>query len=270
MRYPQSQDFRKLFLIRDTIDYVSHTGLSAAIISLDQEKAFDQVNHGFLQRVLERFNFGPHFRRWVTIAYTDIKFRVINNGWVSSAIALERGVRQGCLLSPLLYCLVVETLGQAIRNDKSIEGIQIPGARGEQSKVSQYADDTTLILANDFSINKAFNIITTFEHATGSCLYAQKTEVTLSMPRGSGTQRRSYRCPNMSTRESLKLFLTSCGTVKPNKLNALPAIFLSRKVASPSLTRPKKQEPLNSGGFPASVTRPVVLSGYILPGTGSA
>ena len=145
---PDRSIFENLFLIRDTIDYVNHKELSAALISLDQEKAFDRVSHGFLQWVLERFSFGPHFRRWVTIAYTDIKSCVTNNGWLSSPISLERGVRQGCPLSPLLYCLVVETLGQAIRCDSSIEGLPIPGSRGKQSKVSQYADDTTLILAN--------------------------------------------------------------------------------------------------------------------------
>ena len=42
--------------------------------------------------------------------------------------------------------------------------------------MSQYADDTTLILANDFSITRAFNIIKIFEHVTGSRLNSQKTE----------------------------------------------------------------------------------------------
>ena len=58
---PDRSIYENLFLLRDTIDYVKHKELSAAIISLDQEKAFDRVNHGFLQRVLTRFNFGPHF-----------------------------------------------------------------------------------------------------------------------------------------------------------------------------------------------------------------
>ena len=173
---PDRSIFENLFLIRDTIDYVKHKELSAALISLDEEKAFDQVNHGFLQRVLERFNFGPNFKRWVTIAYTDVKSCVTNNGWLSSAMSLERRVRQGCLLSPLLYFLVVETLGQAIHCDLSIEGISIPSSRGKQSKVSQYADYTTLILANDFSINKAFTAINIFQKATGSRLNTQKTE----------------------------------------------------------------------------------------------
>ena len=62
----------RIYFFSDTLDYVNHTQLSATLISLDQEKAFDCVNHGFLQHVLTHFNFGPHFRQWVNIAYTDI------------------------------------------------------------------------------------------------------------------------------------------------------------------------------------------------------
>ena len=173
---PGRSIFENLFLLRDTIDFVNHKQLPAAIISLDQEKAFDRVNHNFLQRVLERFNFGPDFRRWVKVIYTAISSMVINNGWLSSSFPLQRGVRQGCPLSPLLYCLVVETLGQAIRRDSSIKGIQIPGSNNKQCKVSQYADDTTLILANDYSITRAFNLINVFERGSGSKLNPKKTE----------------------------------------------------------------------------------------------
>ena len=124
---PGRSIFENLFLVQDTIDYVPHKEIAAAVISLNQEKAFDHVNHEFLQCVLERFHFGPTFRQWVPVLYHNIDSVVINNGWLSSAFVLQRGVQQGCPLSPLLYCLVAETLGQAIRRDPSIEGISLPG-----------------------------------------------------------------------------------------------------------------------------------------------
>ena len=173
---PYRSIYENLFLLWDTTDYVQHKHLSAAIISLDQEKAFDRVNHEFLHRAFSRFNFGPYFRCWVNVVYNNITSHVINNGWLSSPFRLERGVRQGCPLSPLLYCLVVETLGQVIRGDDTIEGIQIPGSNQQQSKVSQYADDTTLILANNYSITRCFHIVYIFEKGSGSRLNTMKTE----------------------------------------------------------------------------------------------
>ena len=107
--------------------------------------------------------------------YTDITSLVINNGWLFSPFPLQRGVRQGCPLSPLLYYLLVETLRQAIRRDPSIQGIQIPGSKNKQCEVSQFADDTTLVLANDYSITSAFNLIHIFEQGSGSRLNPKKT-----------------------------------------------------------------------------------------------
>ena len=73
---PYHSIYENLFLLRDTIDYVQHKHLLAAIISLDQEKAFDRLNHKLLHRVLTRFNFGPLFRRRVNVVYTDITSNV--------------------------------------------------------------------------------------------------------------------------------------------------------------------------------------------------
>ena len=57
-----------------------------------------------------------------------------------------------------------------------MEGIPIPGSSNKICEVSQYADDTTLILANDFSIIRAFSLIQTFERGSGSRLNPKKTE----------------------------------------------------------------------------------------------
>ena len=56
---------------------------------------------------------------------------------------IQRGVRQGCSLSPYLLVLSVEMLAKEIRKTRNINGILV---NDEEIKLSQYADDTTLIL----------------------------------------------------------------------------------------------------------------------------
>jgi hypothetical protein len=56
-----------LSFICDLIDYVERQDLPVALLSLDQEKAFDRVDWGFLLRILDRFNFGPSFCSWIKL-----------------------------------------------------------------------------------------------------------------------------------------------------------------------------------------------------------
>ena len=69
--------------LQDVVDYSTPEVVPAAMISFDQEKAFDQVEWSFLHSVLRRMNIGPVYRRWLTTLYIDISGRVIINGYVS-------------------------------------------------------------------------------------------------------------------------------------------------------------------------------------------
>ena len=122
--------------IQDIVNFCNSNALEGAILSLDQEKAFDRVDWGFMLRVLERMNFGPSFRAWVSLLYHNIFSRVLVNGHVSHGFGVTRGVRQGCPLSPLLYIIVAETIACAIKKDSNIDGFHL--MNGEYVKVFQY------------------------------------------------------------------------------------------------------------------------------------
>ena len=64
---------------------------------------------------------------------------------------MKCGVRQGCLLSPLLFIICIEILCLWIRNDKDVEGISIFNSN---SRLCLYADDVTMYLKNEKDIFK--------------------------------------------------------------------------------------------------------------------
>ena len=97
--------------IRDVVDYASLSGVPAAVISLDQEKAFDRMDCSFLRFTLVSMGFGPFFVKWVDLFYYNSPSSVNVDGYVSESFPLFRGVRQGCPLSPLLYGLSCRALG---------------------------------------------------------------------------------------------------------------------------------------------------------------
>jgi len=165
-----------LHVLRDILDYIDRTNETGILLSLDQEKAFDRVNRVFLLNLLECFGFGPSFIQWISTLYNGANMQIIVNGWLTDAVPLARGVRQGDSLSPLLYILCVETLACKVKECSEIEGFLLPGAKGAQYKVGQYADDTTSFVKSVRSLERLFHVIHLYEQGSGAKLNVSKTE----------------------------------------------------------------------------------------------
>ena len=153
--------------LRDVVDFCAFSGVPAALLSLDQEKAFDRVDWSFLRSTLYAFGFGQSFIGWVDLFYNNSCSAVNVNGYVSSCFSLSRGVRQGCPLSPLPYILVAEVLACNIRAHNSISGLRLPHAPVPLSCVSAYADDTTLVVTSTRAIMAVFDVFSLYERARG-------------------------------------------------------------------------------------------------------
>ena len=82
-------------------------------------------------------------------------------------------MRQGCLLSPLLFNIVLEVLAMVIREEKEIKGIQI----GKQEvKLSLFADDMILYIENPKdATGKLLELINEFDKVAGYKINAQKS-----------------------------------------------------------------------------------------------
>ena len=98
---------------------------------------------------------------------------IILNGEKLKAFPLRSGVKQGCLLSALLFNIVLEVLATAIREEKEIKGIQI---RKETVKLSLFADDMILYTENPKdSIRKLLELISEFRKVAGYKIITQKS-----------------------------------------------------------------------------------------------
>ncbi|PFX14836.1 Transposon TX1 uncharacterized 149 kDa protein [Stylophora pistillata] len=162
-------------LLRDVVSYAESSGTPVAILSLDQEKAFDRVDWGFMRSTLLAMGFGSSFVAWIDLFYTRVQSAVNVNGYLTPFFSLSRGVRQGCPLSSLLYVLVSEVLACSIRADPRIKGLSLPGCP-PLSPISQYADDTSLILTSDEGISAALDIYRCYELASGSRINLSKSK----------------------------------------------------------------------------------------------
>jgi hypothetical protein len=161
-------------LLQSILSHYAKNNKSACLIFLDFEKAFDRISHTFMHMVLKEMNFGPKFRNCIKTLYAGASANVRLNNCDSANFGIKSGVRQGCPVSPLLFALCAETLANSIRSDKLINGLTTPA--GRTIKISQYADDSTLLLKDHKSWERARYHITKFCKASCMSINEKKTE----------------------------------------------------------------------------------------------
>ena len=122
---------------------------------IDFEKAFDSISWKFLYQVLKNFGFGPDFIRWIELFNSNIKATVLQAGFLSEFINIERGCKQGDPIAPYLFIICAQILCTLINKNKAIKGVQVGS---EEYKITQFADDTTIILdGSERSLLSALN-----------------------------------------------------------------------------------------------------------------
>ena len=160
-------------LISDILNFTADQDIEGIGLFIDFEKAFDSLEWEYLFKALDTFQFGPDFKTWVKILYTNISSCIINNGFASEPFTLKRGVRQGCPLSGLLFISAAELLSCSIRANDHIKGIRVSN---KEIKLSQYADDTTSFCKDIESLGKLLELLDLFKDCSGLKLDQSKSE----------------------------------------------------------------------------------------------
>jgi hypothetical protein len=98
---------------------------------------------------------------------------IILNGEKLKPFPLKSRMRQGCLLSPLLFNIVLEFLARAVRQEEEIKGIQIGK---ETFKIFLFADDMILYFTDPKnSTPKLLDTINSYSKVAGYKINLQKS-----------------------------------------------------------------------------------------------
>ena len=98
--------YYSLIEIIEGIEECKRKNTRGALLSLDIRKAFDTLSHPFIEQVLNFFEFGNNFKKWVKILCTNRKACIIlEGGKTSRTFNLLRGNAQGDILSPFIFIL---------------------------------------------------------------------------------------------------------------------------------------------------------------------
>ena len=135
--------------IRKLLDIIATTedlDIPEILVSLDFQKAFDNVEYNVVYRIMEWFNFGPFILSMIKILFNKFSLYNYNNGYISEGFIPTKGLFQGNPVAPYLFIIVIEYLATRIRQNKKIKGVKI---REEEFLQVLFADDVGLLLDAD-------------------------------------------------------------------------------------------------------------------------
>ena len=126
--------------------YCTHTGTTGFLVFADQDNAYPRVRWEYLFQVMRTMNIPQSFIDIVCLMYdnNELKFK-INGRTDAHTCSPTNSLAQGCPLSPLLFLIVAEGLKISLDMQREFTGIRIGG---KYYKLSQFADDTTLVLGD--------------------------------------------------------------------------------------------------------------------------
>ena len=119
---------------------------SIFITALDFKNAFGSVPHNLIIDCLKKKGFPEQFTEIIKNVYTGATTNILTSKFTSRDICINRGTKQGCPVSPLLFNLCLEPLFKAINVINAADGYTVV-QNGDVAKFSimAYADDILLI-----------------------------------------------------------------------------------------------------------------------------
>lgn len=142
---------------------------------IDYRKAFDTVDRNVLFQILERQGVSSKFLKILKAVYKVVNVVVRCGKDLTNKIYCPLGVKQGCLLSPLLFSLLITEVAKKVA-EKGRAGYQFsPGTSQIFSLL--FADDIVLISTTPIGLQNQLNSLKSASEEIGLSVNLDKTKI---------------------------------------------------------------------------------------------
>ena len=143
------------------------------LLFVDFERAFDTLCHNRMWTILENYGIPTKMLNLIQDLYRNATCRVVHNGELGSEINVGAGVKQGCILSPLLFTVVLDWVMK--KATKKAHGIQwTMSARLEDL---DFADDLCLLAQKEADMRVKLSQLIHYAGQVGLKINAAKTKL---------------------------------------------------------------------------------------------
>ncbi|CAH8549680.1 unnamed protein product [Schistosoma guineensis] len=141
---------------------------------IDYEKAFDSVDRRTLWKLLRHYGIPEKIVNIIRNSYDGLQCKVVHGGQLTDAFQVRTGVRQGCLLSPFLFLLVVDWIMKTSTSEGK-HGIQWTAQN--QLDDLDFADDLALLSRTHEQMQMKTASVAAVSASVGLSIHKGKTKV---------------------------------------------------------------------------------------------
>ncbi len=200
---PESQcGFRKdrstsdmIFVLRQLQEKAREQNKDLFIAFIDQAKAFDTIDRQVLWVILEKFGVPPRFLDILQQFHVGMQARVIVGTSQSPSFPVQVGVKQGCVLAPVIFNLFLAAVTLLSRNSLSPdEGVclqfRLDGNLFNLRRLQaitktttitihelQYADDCAFLAHSPTAMQHTLDVVCAVYQACGLQVNIQNTDI---------------------------------------------------------------------------------------------
>ena len=175
--------------ITQIIETRKHLKQATYVSFMDFSKAFDRVNRNILWSKLNSYGLNGKILKVLQSLYSNVKCCIRINNRNTDLFEVSTGVKQGCLLSPILFSMYINDLTFELKN--SGFGIDI---NGEKIPLLLYADDLVLLVDSGEHLQQLLNIINTWCSKSKIKINSEKSKVVHIRPNSKPRTHYIFKC----------------------------------------------------------------------------
>ena len=164
----------QIFTIRNIIEQCLEWNSPLYINFIDFRKAFDSLHRDTLWKIVQSYGVPPKMTALIKMFYHQFQCSVIVNGSLTEWFPVESGVRQGCIISPILFLIAIDWTMRKSISDKP-RGIQ--WTLFNQLEDLDYADDLAVLSTNHTHLQEKTHRTDRFAKQLGLNINNSKTQV---------------------------------------------------------------------------------------------
>ena len=122
------------------------------LLFIDYDKAFDNIKRQILFNILKSRHISDTLLKAIVDIYTKNKILIKFNNKLSKLVEINKGVRQGCQLSPTLFNIYLDEI---ITKWQKLDITGIKLSKNQQLSTLLFADDQVIIADREYNLQRA-------------------------------------------------------------------------------------------------------------------